>query len=302
MAVFLVALRRSSFIVRWPTWSGAWRVAELGRRPHPSRISRVAPWSTSPAASRPLICVFIWASASATPTPKCNPTPWCSAPHRRLSLVVGWFGFTRGSALAASSLATQRLWSTPIICRRRRPATSGWSISELDSTTARPTALGRISGAVAGLVAITPASGLCAALPGAGHRTPRRHLLLLHGLHREELLRLRRLWTPSAFMGAGGTLGALLTGLSLPPAPLTPPSAKTPPATLSPPAHWDGQHGARCSTRLPAWLAWGISDCRHAGLAVPSSIKLIGLRVSHRAGSRRLDITQHGEEGYDLNT
>ncbi len=70
-------------------------------------------------------------------------------------LWVGWFGFNAGSALAASPLATSAFVNTHFATAT---AALGWTIFEWFRN-GKPTALGAISGAVAGLVAITPASG-----------------------------------------------------------------------------------------------------------------------------------------------
>src|SRR5579875_1230715 len=66
-------------------------------------------------------------------------------------LWVGWFGFNAGSALAASSLATSAFINTHFAAAA---AALGWTVAEWIHN-GKPTALGAISGAVAGLVAIT---------------------------------------------------------------------------------------------------------------------------------------------------
>src|ERR1700722_20233589 len=70
-------------------------------------------------------------------------------------LWVGWFGFNAGSALSAGNLATSGFVATHF---GAAAAAIGWSAAEWIRS-GRATALGAISGAVAGLVAITPASG-----------------------------------------------------------------------------------------------------------------------------------------------
>src|SRR5713226_2758009 len=70
-------------------------------------------------------------------------------------LWVGWFGFNAGSALGASSLATSAFVATHFSAAA---AAISWSLAEW-LRNGKPSALGAISGSVAGLVAITPASG-----------------------------------------------------------------------------------------------------------------------------------------------
>src|SRR5437588_1721128 len=70
-------------------------------------------------------------------------------------LWVGWFGFNAGSALAASGLATSAFVNTHF---GAAAAVIGWTAAEWIRN-GKPSALGAISGAVAGLVAITPAAG-----------------------------------------------------------------------------------------------------------------------------------------------
>ncbi|MGA9463567.1 MAG: ammonium transporter, partial [Terracidiphilus sp.] len=70
-------------------------------------------------------------------------------------LWVGWFGFNAGSALGSGPLATSAFVNTHFAAAA---AALGWTVAEWIHN-GKPTALGAISGAVAGLVAITPASG-----------------------------------------------------------------------------------------------------------------------------------------------
>src|ERR1700752_3822668 len=76
-------------------------------------------------------------------------------------LWVGWFGFNAGSALAANALATSAFVATHMATAA---AAMSWSIAEWIKN-GRASALGAISGAVAGLVAITPAAGFVAPMP-----------------------------------------------------------------------------------------------------------------------------------------
>src|SRR5256885_8005001 len=76
-------------------------------------------------------------------------------------LWVGWFGFNAGSALAASGLATSAFVATHF---GAAAAALGWMFAEWIKN-GKPSVLGAISGAVAGLVAITPASGFVKPFP-----------------------------------------------------------------------------------------------------------------------------------------
>ena len=79
-------------------------------------------------------------------------------------LWVGWFGFNAGSALAAGSLATSAFVATHFAAAA---AAIGWAGTEWIRN-GKPSVLGAVSGAVAGLVAITPASGFVAPMPALG--------------------------------------------------------------------------------------------------------------------------------------
>jgi Amt family ammonium transporter len=76
-------------------------------------------------------------------------------------LWVGWFGFNAGSALAANGLAVSAFVATHL---GAAGAAIGWMFAEW-MISGKPTVLGAASGAVAGLVAITPASGFVAPIP-----------------------------------------------------------------------------------------------------------------------------------------
>src|ERR1700678_2468313 len=124
-------------------------------------------------------------------------------------LWVGWFGFNAGSALAASSLATSAFVATHF---GAAAATLGWLAAEWMHN-GKPSVLGGISGAVAGLVAITPASGFVQPFPAlvigacAGIFCYFMVVAVKAKFGYDDSL--------DAFgvHGAGGTLGAILTGV-----------------------------------------------------------------------------------------
>src|SRR5436190_2769870 len=124
-------------------------------------------------------------------------------------LWVGWFGFNAGSALASNGLATSAFVATHLAAAA---AVIGWSGAEW-LRSGRASALGAISGAVAGLVAITPAAGFVGPMSA-----------LLIGLSAGVFCYFMVVTVKTKFgyddsldafgvHGAGGTLGALLTGV-----------------------------------------------------------------------------------------
>ena len=97
-------------------------------------------------------------------------------------LWVGWFGFNAGSALGSGPLATSAFVNTHFATAT---AALGWTIFEWLHN-GKPTALGAISGAVAGLVAITPASGFVQPFAALLIGLLAGVLLLLHGLQGQD--------------------------------------------------------------------------------------------------------------------
>jgi len=201
-------------------------------------------------------------------------------------LWVGWFGFNAGSALSAGSLATSAFVNTHF---GAAAAAIGWAAAEWIRN-GKPSALGAISGAVAGLVAITPASGFV---------TPMGALWigLIAGVGCYLMVvKVKNIFgyddSLDAFgvHGAGGTLGALLTGLF----------AR---AYINPGVNIDGffagNHKQLLNQAIGVAIAWAISI---VGTLIILFVvdKLIGLRVSEDDEREGLDISQHGEEGYDF--
>ena len=204
-------------------------------------------------------------------------------------LWVGWFGFNAGSALASSSLATSAFIATHFATAA---AAISWSLAEWIKN-GRPSALGAISGAVAGLVAITPAAGFVGPMSA-----------LVIGFIAGIVCYLMVTKVKSAFgyddaldafgvHGAGGTIGALLTGVFAQQAINPIFGAGKPVGGLE--GHW-GQIGNQLVGVAVAW-----------GFALVGSIVLLkvtdlvtGIRVSEEHEIEGLDITQHGEEAYNL--
>jgi Amt family ammonium transporter len=204
-------------------------------------------------------------------------------------LWVGWFGFNAGSALAANALATSAFVATHMATAA---AAMSWSIAEWFKN-GRPSALGAISGAVAGLVAITPAAGFVAPMPALAIGFIAGLVCYFMVTKVKSIFGYDDALDAFGVHGAGGTIGALLTGVFAQQFINPIFGAGKPVGGLD--GHW-GQLGNQLVGVLIAW-----------GFALIGTIVLLkitdmitGVRVSETEEIEGLDITQHGEEAYNL--
>src|SRR5579862_1516296 len=108
-----------------------------------------------------LVCALYLGKRKGFPSESMKPHSMVLSVVGACLLWVGWFGFNAGSALAASGLATSAFIATHFAAAT---AALGWMLAEWLHN-GKPSMLGGISGAVAGLVAITPASGFVKLMP-----------------------------------------------------------------------------------------------------------------------------------------
>jgi len=209
-------------------------------------------------------------------------------------LWFGWFGFNAGSALAANGLATSAFVNTHFAAAA---AALSWTVAEWIHN-GKPTALGAISGAVAGLVAITPASGFV---------QPMSALLigLMAGLFCFFMVfKVKSIFgyddSLDAFgvHGAGGTLGAVLTGVFA--ASVINPILKDKAGNPVPVGGIEGHWGQMVNQFAGIGLAWGISIVGTLVLLFLVD-KTMGLRMSVDDEQEGMDLSLHGEDGYDFN-
>jgi Amt family ammonium transporter len=207
-------------------------------------------------------------------------------------LWVGWFGFNAGSALSAGAGASSAFVATHFAAAA---AALGWMFIEWIKT-GKPTVLGAISGAVAGLVVITPASGfvgpMSALIMGAvgGVVCFIAATSLKHALGYDDSL--------DAFgvHGVGGTLGALLTGVFAQAFfnPLIKDTSKN--------FNMEGLAfgGPQLKNQIIATLvSWAIAAIG-AFILLKITDVVCGLRVTESDEFDGLDLTQHGESGYNF--
>jgi len=199
-------------------------------------------------------------------------------------LWVGWFGFNAGSAVAANASAVNAFVATHLAASA---GVLAWAGAEW-VTRGKPSILGACSGAVAGLVCITPASGTVTPISGiilgviAGIGCFLACTTLKTSLGYDDSL--------DAFgvHGVGGTIGALLTGVF---------ATRAVTGDANPIGLLEGNSGQIVNQAISVVAA--------AGIAVVGSfiiLKVIdvvmGLRVTQDEEIQGLDISQHGEEGY----
>ncbi|MBI3681413.1 MAG: ammonium transporter [Acidobacteria bacterium] len=208
-------------------------------------------------------------------------------------LWVGWFGFNAGSAVASSSLATSAFVATHFATAA---AVIGWLVAEWMHN-GKPSVLGGISGAVAGLVAITPASGFVKPMPAlligflAGAICFFFVAIVKNKFGYDDSL--------DAFgvHGIGGTLGALLTGVFATNEinnALKDSAGK--PLALG---LVDGNPGQVLNQAMGCLIAWSLAI---VGTFIILKIcdMVFGVRVDTDHEVQGLDLAMHGEEGYNL--
>ncbi len=199
-------------------------------------------------------------------------------------LWFGWFGFNAGSALEANGLAVSAFLATNTAAAA---AALGWMFTEW-MTRGKPTVLGAASGAVAGLVAITPASGyvgpVSALIIGglAG-------LLCYSACNFKSKLGYDDSLDVVGVHGVGGTWGAIATGL-----------------WASKAVNPDGADGLFFGNPGQLWTQIVAILASYALAAVMTAVILkvvdaiVGLRVPEEDEVAGLDLSQHSETAYVL--
>jgi Amt family ammonium transporter len=197
-------------------------------------------------------------------------------------LWFGWFGFNGGSAVASGALATSAFVVTHIAAAA---AALSWMFVEW-AQRGKPTILGAASGCVAGLVAITPASGFVGPLPslviglGAG-------ALCYYGVNFKHKFGFDDSLDAVGVHGVGGTFGALATGLF-----------------ASKAINAAGANGLFFgnASLLGIQAISIVAAAAYAFVVTWVILKVLsqtmGLRVDVEQEVEGLDLSQHGESGY----
>lgn len=208
-------------------------------------------------------------------------------------LWVGWYGFNAGSALAADGIASQAFMTTTLAAAT---ATFVWALVE-KLHKGKPSVLGLCSGAVAGLVVITPAAGFVTASGAmvigilAGVVPYFAVVLLKSKIGYDDAL------DTFGIHGIGGTLGAILTGILA----TKDVNANLVSETYAVPnglAKLVTEGGLLGAQLTAAGLTVALSVV--ATLVITFIVKVtVGLRPTPEDESLGLDLADHGEQGYE---
>jgi Amt family ammonium transporter len=218
------------------------------------------------------------------------------APHNLTYTVLGaamlwfgWFGFNAGSELASDGLSSSAFCVTHFAAAS---AALTWAAMEW-ITRGKPTVLGTASGAVAGLVCITPASGYVQPMPALAMGIAVGVVCFLACTKLKSAFNYDDSLDAFGVHGVGGTLGAILTGVFA-----TVHVCDT--ALVSdgkPVGLIDGRSQLMMGQLAAVAITWVL-----AAVATFIILKVLdvtmGLRVSEEEEIQGLDVSQHGEEGY----
>jgi Amt family ammonium transporter len=201
-------------------------------------------------------------------------------------LWVGWYGFNAGSAVAADGIAAGAFMATTLATA---VGSVVWPAIEW-TTRGKPTVLGFCSGAVAGLVVVTPASGFVTASGAIIIGLLAGSVPYVASTKLKSLLGYDDALDTFGVHGVGGTLGALVTGFLA--TPEANPNLRTHLAAVVGNTLWVEQLKAMALT-----LALAVTATTAIALLLKSTI---GLRPDAESEEEGLDQVDHGEAGYHL--
>jgi Amt family ammonium transporter len=197
-------------------------------------------------------------------------------------LWVGWFGFNGGSALAADGNAAMAVLATHV---SGAAAASTWMAIEW--VRRKPSVLGIATGAVAGLAAVTPASGFVGPVGALAIGVAAGALCYFAATALKQRLGYDDSLDVFGVHGVGGLLGTLLVAVFAAPAL----GGKGDPAAYSIASQLWTQLGACAAVALyTAAASWALLRAVRA---------LLGLRVDGESETRGLDLSLHDESGYN---
>ncbi len=201
-------------------------------------------------------------------------------------LWVGWFGFNAGSAVNAGSLASSAFVATHF---GAAAAALGWMFAEWLHA-GKPSMLGAISGCVAGLVAITPASGFVQPFPAIVIGAAAGVVCFLMVTAVKKKFNYDDALDAFGVHGIGGTLGAILTGVFA--------TKEINDVYSGKPMGWiDGNFGQVLNQAAAVAVSWVLAIVG-SWIILKICDVILGVRAEEQDEVEGLDLSMHGEEGY----
>jgi Amt family ammonium transporter len=205
-------------------------------------------------------------------------------------LWVGWFGFNAGSELASDGLTSSAFCVTHFAAAAGALAWAGMEWI----TRGKPSTLGAASGAVAGLVCITPAAGFVQPMPAIGMGVAVGIVCFLACTKIKNVFGYDDSLDAFGVHGVGGTLGAILTGVFATRHVADPVLVS---AGGKPVGAIDGNMALLSGQVAAIAITWVLAIV--ATFIILKVLDLtMGLRVTQEEEIQGLDLSQHGEEGY----
>ena len=210
-------------------------------------------------------------------------------------LWVGWFGFNAGSALSSGPLATSAFINTQFAAAA---AALTWTMAEWIAN-GKPTALGAISGAVAGLATVTQASGFVQPMSALAIGAIAGLVCCYMVLKTKKVFGYDDSLDAFGVHGMGGTIGALLTGLFASGA-INAVFGKNADGLPRATGAIDGNWSQLLNQAVGVAIGWALAIVGTLVLLFLVD-RVMGLRLSPADETAGLDLSQHGEEGYEFN-
>ena len=239
-----------------------------------------------------LICAIVMGKRLGYPTEPMRPHSLVLSFIGACLLWFGWFGFNAGSALAANGLAASAFVATHF---GAAAAALGWLLAEWFQH-GKPSVLGGISGCVAGLVAITPASGFVKPIPALIIGFAAGIVCYFAVVKVKNMLGYDDSLDAFGVHGVGGTLGAILTGVF---ATKEVNALKDAAGNAINTGLVDGNGGQVTNQLLGVGISWAIAIVGSFIILKVVDV-VVGLRVTSEQETMGLDLSMHGEEGYNL--
>jgi Amt family ammonium transporter len=235
-----------------------------------------------------LVCAFVLGKRLGPPGESMRPHNLVLSAVGACLLWVGWFGFNAGSALAASSLASSAFVATHF---GAAAAALSWMFAEWFHS-GKPSVLGGISGCVAGLVAITPASGFVKPFPALLIGAVAGFVCFFMVAKVKQKFGYDDALDAFGVHGVGGTLGALMTGIFA--------TKEVNDLFKGNPMGWvDGNAGQMLNQAIGCLIAI-VLGMVGTYVILKACDATVGVRAKEQDEITGLDLSMHGEEGYNF--